>query len=433
MIFQLSLIQVTILILATTLTIIIGIYATNYCLLAIISLRLRKNKLIVPKITKWPTISVHLPIYNEKNVIARLLESCINFDYPKNRFEILVIDDSNDGTTKIVKSYEEKHPNLIRTIHRKRRDGYKAGALQEAFKKSSSEFIAIFDADYVPPKEFLKLMVPFFYNDDKIAFVQARCAYLNRNFSWVTKAISLGIDGYCFVDQKARHSAKLLAHFSGTGGIFRRRAIKSVGGWQSDTLAEDLDLSMRLQLNGWKYNYLPDVICPGEIPPRIKMFIQQQYRWAKGFTQCFLKHWKSVIKCESLTLFQKFEALMQLGTYFIYPFSFIAMLCSVFLFCVFPLNFFFHDFWKLIFGPVISMISAVIYSSPFVFYGTAIFELNRLNKNQTTSLKRIFYIPFLGIITMLSNTRAILEALWLRNSPFNRTYKYGFIDELRDS
>jgi cellulose synthase/poly-beta-1,6-N-acetylglucosamine synthase-like glycosyltransferase len=428
LIFQLSPTQLTILILATIITILLGIYAINYSLLAIISLGLRKNKSAPPKIFDWPTVSIHIPLYNEKNVISRLIKSCINFDYPRDKFNIIIIDDSNDGTTEIVKSYEKKHPDILKVIQRDQRYGYKAGALQKALENTNSELIAIFDADYVPPKDFLKQMVPFFYKDEKIAFVQARCTYLNRNFSWVTKAISLGIDGYCFVEQKARHSANLLAHFSGTGGIFKRKAIECVGGWQSDTLAEDLDLSIRMQLNGWKYCYLPDVICPGEIPPKMKIFIQQQYRWAKGFTQCFLKHWKKVIKCKNLTCFQKFEALMQLGTYFVYPFSLIAMLCSITLFFIFPLNFFFNEFWGFTFGPIISMISAVIYCSPFIFYGTAISELNRLYKNQTTSLKRIFYIPFLGILTMLSNTRAILEGLLLKDSPFNRTYKYGLVD-----
>lgn len=428
MIFQLSFIQIATLIFATFITIILGIYAGNYVLLAIISIRTKKHKINIPKNHIWPSVSIHLPLYNEESVASRLIESCLNLDYPKNKFEIIIIDDSNDRTTEVVEFYKKNYPELIKVIRRDSRDGYKAGALQSALIKTASEFIAIFDADYMPPKDFLKKMIPFFFEDERIAFVQARCTYLNRNFSWVTKAISLGIDGYCFVDQKARHSANLLAHFSGTGGVFKRRAIESVGGWKYDTLAEDLDLSMRLQLNGWRYTYLPNITCPGEIPPKIKVFIQQQYRWAKGFTQCFFKHWKSVIKCKNLSIFQKFEALIQLGTYFVYPFSFIAFLCSISIFFLFPLNFFLIYFWKLTFLPIISMISAIIYSSPFVFYGTAILEVNRVYKNQTTSLKRIFYIPFLGIITLLSNTKAILEVICKKHSPFNRTDKFGFID-----
>lgn len=417
-----------ILLAATILTIMLSIYAANYCLLALISLRVRKKILKTPSLKKWPKVSIHLPLYNEGNVASRLLESCVNLDYPKNKLEIFIIDDSSDETKNIVDIYGNKYPELISVIHRKFRKGYKAGALQLALEKSTGDFIAIFDADYMPPKNFLKKMIPFFYNNDKIAFVQARCSYLNKNLSWVTKGISLGMDGYSLIDQRARHSTNLLAHFSGTGGVFRKEAIREAGGWQSDTLAEDLDLSMRLQLNGWKYTYLPNISVPGEIPPKLTMFMEQQYRWSKGFTQCFLKHWKKVICSKKLSLFQKFEALIQLGIYFVYPFSFVGLLCSLLLLLAFPVDFFFNDYWKLVFAPVISLSSAMIYFSPFFFYGTTISELNKWDKKESTDFTNILFLLIIGPTTLIANTKGILEALTQKRSPFNRTFKFGFMD-----
>ncbi len=418
-------------ILTTLITVLIGIFAANYSLLAIISTRNNKKKKNARlKMNDWPKISIHITLFNEKKVVSRLLKSCINFDYPKDKMEILVVDDSKDKTTNIAYSYEKNFPGLVKVIHRNHREGYKAGALQLALKESSSDFIAIFDADYVPPIDFLKKMIPFLHTDDKIAFVQARCTHLNENLSWVTKTISLGMDGHGLVEQKARSSANLLAHFSGTGGIFRRKAIEDVGGWQSDTLAEDLDLSMRLQLSGWRYTYLPDIKCPGEIPPKIKIFMKQQYRWAKGFTQCFLKYWRPIIKCKKLSIFQKFEALMQLGTYFIYPFSLIGIFCSILLAIAFSPEFFFNDFWELIFAPIISLISITIYSSPFILYGITISELYRYDNKESIEIRRIFYLLFLGLITLITNTKGISEALLRIKSPFNRTLKFGFVDRV---
>ncbi|MCK5604997.1 glycosyltransferase [Candidatus Pacearchaeota archaeon] len=426
---QLSSTQSIILLFSIIITLLVGIYAINHSLLAIISICKNKKNSSSLKPHNWPKVSINIPLFNEKKVVSRLLDSCVNLDYPRDKLEILVVDDSNDETTRIAYSYEKKFPELVKVIHRNIREGYKAGALQLALEKSSGDFIAIFDADYVPPRDFLRSMIPSLYTDDQVAFVQARCTHLNEGLSWVTKAISLGMDGHGLVEQRGRSSANLLAHFSGTGGIFRRKSIEDVGGWHHDTLAEDLDLSMRLQLNGWKYAYLPYTTCPGEVPPKIRIFIKQQYRWAKGFTQCFIKHWKSVIKCEELSFFQKFEALMQLGTYFVYPFSLIGMFCTLLLLRTFSPNFFFQDFWNLFFAPIISIISIMIYSSPFIVYGITISELNRNNNKETIEIRRIFYLLFLGLITSITNTKGILEAFLQIRSPFNRTLKFGLIDK----
>ncbi|MEM3507277.1 MAG: glycosyltransferase, partial [Candidatus Bathyarchaeia archaeon] len=199
---------------------IISVYAINWVLLTFLSFLNRKKNIESPKIEDWPKVSINLPIYNEEKVIARLLNAVLNLDYPKNKLEIIVIDDSNDSTTQIIKSYEEKYKGLIKFIHRNNRNGFKAGALQLALENSTGEFIAIFDADYVPKPNFLKALLPYLYIEENVAFVQARIGYLNKNQSWVTKAVALGLDGYCFIDQRARYASNLLAHFSGTNGIF---------------------------------------------------------------------------------------------------------------------------------------------------------------------------------------------------------------------
>lgn len=422
-------IQGILLILLIIMIMILGIYAINWILLTFLSFLSRKKDIIPPKLKDWPKVSIHLPIYNEKKVVARLLNSIINLDYPKDKLEIIVIDDSNDGTTQIIKAYEEKYKGLIKLIHRTNRDGFKAGALQLALKNSTGEFIAIFDADYMPKPNFLKTLLPYLYIDENIAFVQARIGYLNKNQSWITKAIAIGLDGYCMIDQRARYAFNLLAHFSGTNGIFRRKAIESVGGWSSDTLAEDLDLSVRLQLKGWKYIYVPQVVCDGEIPPKFSIFRKQQFRWAKGFTECFKKHWKSILKEKSLSSFQKIEALLQLTIFFVYPISLLTFILALINHIVFPQSFL-NELWEVYLSPLASTLSMIIYLSPLFMYVITIIEVEKL-KNKKIELSRLLHILYLALIGVgiaLTNSLAVIEALIGIKSPFERTPKFGVID-----
>ena len=242
--------QQLVLFLVAMVTGLISIYAFNIWVLSLLSVRGRNKVADPPALDSWPMVSVHLPLFNEERVASRLLDACCKLDYPRDKLEIIAIDDSSDGTTKIAKEFESKNPDLVKVIHREDRSGFKAGALQLALEKSKGDFIALFDADYVPPRNFLRKMVPYLYADEKVAFVQSRWSYLDGQFSWIAKAISLGIDVYAFVDQRARYVGNLLAHFSGTCGVFRRSAMEEVGGWSADTLAEDLDLSIRLHLKG---------------------------------------------------------------------------------------------------------------------------------------------------------------------------------------
>ncbi|MEM2896843.1 MAG: glycosyltransferase [Candidatus Bathyarchaeia archaeon] len=417
------------LILLIILIAIIGLYAINWVFLTLLSILNRKKNAQPPKIEDWPKVSIHLPVYNEKKVIARLLNAILNLDYPKDKLEIVVIDDSDDGTTEIVKRYEKKYRGLIKLIHRTNRHGFKAGALQLALKNSTGKFIAIFDADYVPKPRFFKTLLPYLYTDENVAFVQSRIGYLNKNQSWVTKAVALGLDGYCIIDQRARCASNLLAHFSGTNGIFRREALESVGGWSHDTLAEDLDLSVRLQLKGWKYVYVPQVVCDGEIPPRLSIFRKQQFRWAKGFTECFKKHWKSILKGESLSLFQKIEALLQLTIFFIYPISIAALTLALINYFIFPESFL-NKLWNVYLSPLASTLSVIIYLAPLFMYTVAILEVEKL-KNRKMELNRllhIFYLVLVGIGIAFTNSLAVMEALIGMKSQFDRTPKFGAID-----
>jgi cellulose synthase/poly-beta-1,6-N-acetylglucosamine synthase-like glycosyltransferase len=425
---QLSVGQQLMLILTTVAAVLLGVYAINWSLLTTLSIRGRGKTPTAPELKDLPRVTIHVPLFNEKRVAARLIESCLKMDYPADRLKIIVIDDSDDGTTDIVRSFEKKFPSIVKVIHRKERVGYKAGALRTALENTNSEFVMIFDADYIPPPDLIRRLVPYMYLGEDVAFVQTRSTYLNLRQTWVTKAVSLAIDGYGIIDQRARYTANLLAHFSGTGGLFRRSAIHSVGGWSSDTLTEDLDLSIRLQLKGWRYIYLPEIGCPGEIPPSFELMRKQQYRWAKGFAQCFRKHYRSILESTRLSIFQKFEALMLLATYFVCPISIFSLALMVPYFAVFPLSFFFNDYWRTIVGPIASGFSVVIYVSPLLLYGTTVSELATGRPRNFKRLANIIGISLVGAGTLLTNSKATFAGLSRKTSPFERTTKYGAID-----
>lgn len=424
---QLTTVQQIILTLMTIVTILLGVYAINWSLLTYLSIKGRNRTPETPQINKLLEVTIHIPLFNERRVAERIIESCMKIDYPSDKMKIIVIDDSTDETTKIVESFGKKFPNLIKVIHREDRSGFKAGALQTALDMTESDFVIIFDADFVPPKDILRRLVPYMDIDEKIAFVQTRSGYLNKKQSWVTRSTALAIDGYGIIDLRGRYSANLLAHFSGTGGLFRCSAIRSVGGWSSETLAEDLDLSIKLQLKGWKYIFLPKLTCPGEIPVSFELLRKQQSRWAKGFAQCFKKHYKPIIKSPNLSIFQKFEALMLLATYFVAPISVLSLILMPFYFSLFPISFFFNEYWLTILGPIASIFLAIIYVSPLLLYGTTISELSE-ERLDYKRMSNIVGIAALGAGTLLATSKATLEGLLNIDSPFESTPKYGTID-----
>jgi cellulose synthase/poly-beta-1,6-N-acetylglucosamine synthase-like glycosyltransferase len=357
-----------------------------------------------------------------------LIESCTQLDYPRERLKILVLDDSTDQTTAIAESYANRYPSLVSVIHRDNRNGFKAGALQEALDITPSDVIAVFDADFVPPPHFLKSLIPYLYADDRIAFVQARVGHLNSHSTWVTKAVSLAIDGYFLVEQRARYAANLLPHFLGTSGIFRREAITSVGGWSGDTLAEDLDLSIRLQLKGWSHVYVPEVVCSGEVPPTLSVFVRQQFRWAKGFSECFRKYWKAIIHYSGMSSFQKIEALFQLACYFVLVLGAIGFILAIPYYLVFPWSFLLYDYWRCTMAPISLLASVAIYTAPVLIYGLAIAELRKMGKSSLGRFLHLVYLMILGYFVTWVGAIAVLEGLFGKKTPFHRTPKFGLVD-----
>ncbi|MEW6282042.1 MAG: glycosyltransferase [Candidatus Eremiobacterota bacterium] len=274
-----------------------------------------------PTLNTFPRVTVQLPLYNEASVVVRLLLAVAALDYPRDRLQIQVLDDSTDQTTEIalatVRQLREGGVD-IELVRRPDRNGFKAGAMAHGLQTATGEFVAVFDADFVPAPDFLQRLLPELLADPGLAFVQARWGHLNRDYSAITRMQSLAIDSHFVVDQVVRHWAGFPMHFNGTGGIWRRTAIEQSGGWQADTLCEDLDLSYRAILQGWKPGYMPEVVVPAELSPQLTAFKQQQFRWARGSIQCTRKLlgpiWRS-----SLVWWKKILATLHLSGYMINP------------------------------------------------------------------------------------------------------------------
>ena len=257
---------------------------------------------------EYPFVIVRLPVYNEVNVVERLIDSICALDWPRNRLEIQVLDDSDDETVEIVNekaSYYGNRGFAIKVLRRSTRIGYKAAALQNGLREAKGDFIALFDADFVPPSTFLKKTVPHLVGKPSLGFVQTRWGFLNRLQNPLTKAVGLSLDSYHFIDQSGRQALGCFTGFNGSAGVFRTSALNDVGGWNWDTLSEDM--SFKLQLKGWKGQYIRDVLVEGELPQTMSAYRVQQARWSKGSVQCALKHLPSVWG-SGLTLFQKVQA-----------------------------------------------------------------------------------------------------------------------------
>jgi cellulose synthase/poly-beta-1,6-N-acetylglucosamine synthase-like glycosyltransferase len=267
-----------------------------------------------------PTVTVQLPLYNEATVVERLLDAVAGFDYPADKFEIQVLDDSTDETEALARrkvlELRERGIDAV-YLRRSNRVGYKAGALEFGLERAKGELVAIFDADFVPEPDFLRAVAGDF-QDPRVGMVQTRWAHLNRNESLLTSVQALMLDGHHLVENRARFGSGCMFNFSGTGGIWRREAIADAGGWQHDTLTEDLDLSYRAQLKGWRFIYRPDVVSPAELPAEMSAFRAQQYRWAKGTVQTARKLLGRVLGSE-LTSRQRIEAFFHMTPHFAYP------------------------------------------------------------------------------------------------------------------
>lgn len=268
-----------------------------------------------------PRVTVQLPLFNEATVAVRLLEAVAQFDYPRDRLEIQVLDDSTDETQMLARTTVARFAAAgidMVYLHRSDRVGYKAGALAAGLEVAKGDLIAVFDADFVPQARFLRDIVPHFCNDGRVGMVQTRWGHMNRDFSLLTQVQALMLDGHHLVENRARFGAGNLFNFSGTGGMWRKEAILEAGGWEHDTLTEDLDLSYRAQLAGWRFVYREDVVSPAELPEDVSAFRAQQYRWAKGTVQTSRKLLRRVLAAP-LTLSQRIEAFFHLTPHFAYP------------------------------------------------------------------------------------------------------------------
>jgi cellulose synthase/poly-beta-1,6-N-acetylglucosamine synthase-like glycosyltransferase len=274
--------------------------------------------------TFQPAVSVHLPVYNERYVVRRLVEACARMAeaYGKEKVKILILDDSDDETVlevdTVVGEYKEKH-FLIEVVRRGNRSGFKAGALQAALRQTREEFIAIFDADFIPPADFLLRTLPYFERNERLGIVQTRWTYFNKEDSLITRAISHAIDVHFLIEKPGRYAAGIFQNFNGSGGVLRTRAIMEAGGWHADTLAEDLDLSYRMQILGNRILYLRDVQSPGEIPPTIPNFKQQQGRWACGSLRVARKLRPGILRNRQLGFCRRLQAFLHLTGYMIQP------------------------------------------------------------------------------------------------------------------
>ncbi len=311
----------------------LSIYGLQALLMSVLFLmKWKEDPPTPPEPQDWPFVTVQLPVYNERYVIERLIESVSNLDYPSDKLSIQVLDDSTDETTSLaiskVKFFRNQGVNIC-LLHRKERSGYKAGALADALPQAPGELIAVLDADFVPPHDFLQRLVPYLAADPRLGMVQARWGHLNADYNLVTRGQAMLIDGHFIIEQTARSRSGLLFNFNGSGGIWRKACIIDSGGWQDDTLAEDLDLSYRAQLNGWRISYLPNVVIPGEIPPQISAFKKQQYRWARGAIQVLRKHYKKLSEGKRLTVGQRLMAYLHLSGYLTHPLMLIFLISSL--------------------------------------------------------------------------------------------------------
>ena len=370
-----------------------------------------------PEISAWPRVTVQLPIYNEKYVIERLVEAIAAFDYPRELLDIQVLDDSTDETQEVAANCVERYRQLgvpISHIHRDNREGFKAGALQEGLKSARGEFVAIFDADFIPPADFLRRTVPYFI-DQKLAMVQTRWSYINRHYSALTEVEAILLDGHFVIEHSSRFRTGLFFNFNGTAGIWRRIAIEDAGGWQHDTLTEDTDLSYRAQLCGWHFIYLPEIDCPSELPVEMSAFKSQQARWAKGLMQTAKKILPRVLRSEMPTAV-KAEAVFHLTANISYP---LMVFMSIILLPAMIVRFYQGWVQVLIIDLPLFLASTCSISSFYLAAERALYP---------KTWKRTFlYLPFVmavGIGLSVRNALAVIEAIAGVKSEFVRTPKY---------
>jgi cellulose synthase/poly-beta-1,6-N-acetylglucosamine synthase-like glycosyltransferase len=396
----------------------LAMYGTHRALMVRLYYRHRRD---VPrpagKLSILPRVTVQLPIYNEVYVVERLIEAVAALDYPRELLEIQVLDDSSDETGDVARSVVARHRERgYDIVHRTREDraGFKAGALQAGLEAASGEFLMIFDADFVPRPEILRESLPFF-SDPRVGMVQARWEHLNREYSLLTRIQSIFLDGHFVIEHTARHRSGRFFNFNGTAGIWRRRCLQEVGGWQSDTLTEDLDVSYRAQLAGWKFVYLKDLAVPGELPVDMNAFKSQQHRWTKGSIQTARKLLPAIFR-SAYPWKVKAEAFFHLTN------NFSHLLVVLLALLIVPAIIIRERIgWR----RVAILDFPLFFGATFSFIAFYISSQREIGRDWKQTLRSMPLLLSLGIGLSLNNVHAVLEALVNRRTGFARTPKFG--------
>jgi cellulose synthase/poly-beta-1,6-N-acetylglucosamine synthase-like glycosyltransferase len=391
--------------------VLLGLYGLNSLALTYIYLRHRRDMAPEPPPPiEWPRVTVQLPIYNELHTVERLLTTVARLDYPRDRLEIQVLDDSTDATRQFVAQVVHRlQQQGVDIVHftRPDRTGFKAGALAAGMEQAKGELIAMFDADFLPPTDFLRRTVPHFA-DPTVGCVQTRWGHINRDYSVLTRLQALGMDGHFVVEQTARNRTGLFINFNGTAGLWRRTCIEDAGGWQGDTLTEDLDLSYRAQLRGWCIAYLPQVVVPAELPAQVSALKRQQARWAQGSIQTAIKMIGPLLRSQQPWQV-KLEGVLHLTGYLVHPLMLAVILLT------FPMSF--SHSWIVMGAPWL-MVSAV--GPPLMYAVSQIAD----GQGWRHRLRVLPVLVMLGMGLCLSNTRAVLRAVLGVRDSFQRTPKF---------
>jgi len=401
--------------------IILAAYGAHRYWLVYLYYKHKENKTTEPAahfdFDELPRVTVQLPIFNEQYVVDRLLDAVCRLEYPKEKLDIQLLDDSTDETVEVARILVERYAALghpVAHLHRDNREGFKAGALEAGLKTAKGEFIAIFDADFVPPPDFLMKCIHHF-TDPKVGMVQTRWTHINRNYSLLTQVEAILLDGHFVLEHSGRARSGVFFNFNGTAGMWRRCAIDEAGGWEHDTLTEDTDLSYRAQLKGWKFVYLQDVECPAELPVEMTAFKTQQARWAKGLIQVSKKILPKVF-ASNASRHVKIEAVYHLTANLSYP---LMIVLSVLLLPAMIIRFYQGWFQMLYIDLPLFMASTFSISSFYLVSQKELFP--------KSWLRSLLYLPLLmslGIGLTVTNTRAVLEALVGKQTSFVRTPKY---------
>ncbi len=395
----------------------------GWILLQYLRTRRQRAPHVAARPAEWPRVTIQLPIFNERLVAGRLVEQVAEIDYPRDRLEIQVLDDSTDDTSEIVRKVIEQLPGDLHVEHVRRTDrtGYKAGALAHGLTVAKGELIAVFDADFLPPRNFLRDTVPHM-QDERIGMVQTRWGHLNPDYSVLTDVQRTLLDGHFVVEHHARARNGCFFNFNGTAGLFRRACIDDAGGWQHDTLTEDMDLSYRAQLNDWKFTYLPDVVCPAELPVEMNAFLSQQHRWAKGSTQTARKLLGRILRAE-VPLHAKAEAGFHLLGNTAFPLLMSLILVALPLQLLRVANHSHPPMWlrTLEAMPLLFATACLLFYYGFARLGAGTFRL--------ATLFRLPLVFAIGAGMCANNTAAVFSALRRNPGEFRRTPKRDVVED----